>query len=441
MISLPPAKALSQLLLSKPALTPRISSLTETFWHFFNILLRRRPHRRHFASSLPQPLINRPTTQSVNPQLQDLIRDQTVLITGAAGSIGSELVRQVLEQKPKQIILIDQAESGLYTLTETLHQEYTGTLSVVNVVVQIASITDAGRMHRIFAAYRPDLVFHAAAYKHVPLMEAHPYEAVSVNVLGTQIVAYLAVRFSVQKFVLISTDKAVNPTSVMGATKRLAEMYVQGLNQHSATRFVVTRFGNVLNSSGSVVPLFRQQIARGGPVTITHPDITRYFMSIPEACQLVLEAVVLGSGGDVFVFDMGQPVRIVDLARQLIHEAGYRVGSEIRLKFTGLRAGEKLHEELLHASETALPTDHPRIHTARLEAPDFYQLQRYLRELSQLLPHADDLTLVRFLQQIIPEYRRQHPVSTQRNSMLSSVSQVYHHKPIPRKDESMPIHP
>jgi FlaA1/EpsC-like NDP-sugar epimerase len=426
MIFLLPAKALSQLLLSRPATRFCISywlrSFSGPFWFLHKALFRRRNNRRDSADSHIQQFINHPVDQPINPQLRDLIRERTVLITGAAGSIGSELVRQVLEQNPAQIILVDQAESALYTLRETLRQECTGDFVTTNVLVQIANITDAGRMHRIFTLHRPDFVFHAAAYKHVPLMEAHPYEAISVNVLGTQIVADLAVRFSAQRFVLISTDKAVNPSSVMGATKRLAEMYVQGLNQHSATRFVVTRFGNVLDSSGSVVPLFRQQIARGGPVTITHPDITRYFMSIPEACQLVLEAVVLGSGGDVFVFDMGRPIRIADLARQLIREAGYRVGSDIRLTFTRLRPGEKLHEELLHASETALPTGHPRIYAARLQTPDSYQLQSAFRELRNLLLHADDLTLIGFLQQAVPEYNSQPSAPTQLDNKPSFIN-------------------
>jgi FlaA1/EpsC-like NDP-sugar epimerase len=445
MIFLLPAKALSQLLLSRPATRFCISywlrSFSGPFWFLHKALFRHRNNRRDSADSHIQQFINHPVGQPINPQLRDLIRERTVLITGAAGSIGSELVRQVLEQNPAQIILVDQAESALYTLRETLRQECTGDFVTTNVLVQIANITDAGRMHRIFTLHRPDFVFHAAAYKHVPLMEAHPYEAISVNVLGTQIVADLAVRFSAQRFVLISTDKAVNPSSVMGATKRLAEMYVQGLNQHSATRFVVTRFGNVLDSSGSVVPLFRQQIARGGPVTITHPDITRYFMSIPEACQLVLEAVVLGSGGDVFVFDMGRPIRIADLARQLIREAGYRVGSDIRLTFTRLRPGEKLHEELLHASETALPTGHPRIYAARLQTPDSYQLQSAFRELRNLLLHADDLTLIGFLQQAVPEYNSQPSAPTQLDNKPSFINQVNHSNTVARKGESMLIHP
>jgi FlaA1/EpsC-like NDP-sugar epimerase len=340
-----------------------------------------------------------------------------VLITGAAGSIGSELVRQVLQQIPKQVILVDQAESALYTLVMALGREFGHT---DNVITQIANVSDLSRMHYVFASYRPDLVFHAAAYKHVPLMEAHPYEAIKANVLGTQIVADLAVRFTVQRFVLISTDKAVNPTSVMGATKRLAEMYVQGLNQQSSTQFVVTRFGNVLDSSGSVMPLFREQIANGGPVTVTHPHITRYFMTIPEACQLVLESVVLGHGGEVLVFDMGKPVRITDLARQLIQDAGYRADKEIKLTFTGLRPGEKLHEEVFHAGEMAYPTQHPRICAARLEAPNGHRIQRKLRELARMLPYADDSTLIKFLQQVIPEYTSQNPLCLQDDRVLSA---------------------
>ncbi|QKZ15519.1 UDP-N-acetylglucosamine 4,6-dehydratase family protein [Spirosoma sp. KUDC1026] len=442
MISLLPAQALSPLSLFLSAMVFAVSfwpgPRSTTFRHFLRMTFRRRSQRRGVAPSFTPQLSGPSFNQVSDPKSEHFIRDQTVLITGAAGSIGSELVRQVLQQKPSQVILIDQAESALYTLEATLRQEYD---SAVNVVVQIANITDAGRIHRIFATYRPALVFHAAAYKHVPLMEQHPYEAINVNVLGTQLVADMAVRFAVQKFVLISTDKAVNPTSVMGATKRLAEMYVQGLNQQSATRFVVTRFGNVLDSSGSVLPLFRQQIARGGPVTVTHPHVTRYFMTIPEACHLVLEAVILGSGGEVFVFDMGEPVRIADLARQLIQAAGYEVNTTIKLTFTGLRPGEKLHEELLHTTETALLTRHPRIQAARLETPDAYQTQRALRELARILPYADDSTLVQFLQKVVPEYTSRNPLYGQRDFMLSTRSVLNCIAPVVKESESMPIHP
>lgn len=434
-----PAKALSLLPLLLSTLTFFVSywesPFSKSFRHFLKTSLHRRKRRRENTPSL---ISHCSVEQGIHPQLQDLIRDQTVLITGAAGSIGSELVRQVLLQNPRQVVLVDQAESALYTLVATLRHEYDND---VNVAVQLANITDSSRMHRIFATYQPALVFHAAAYKHVPLMEEHPYEAINVNVLGTQLLADMAVRFAVQKFVLISTDKAVNPTSVMGATKRLAEMYVQGLNQQSATQFVVTRFGNVLNSSGSVLPLFRQQIASGGPVTVTHPKITRFFMTIPEACQLVLEAVILGSGGEVFVFDMGEPVRIVDLARQLILDAGYQVNKEIKLTFTGLRPGEKLHEELLHAAETAFPTRHPRIFAARLEAPDGYQTQRALRELARMLPYADDITLVHFLQKVVPEYISRNPLYGQRDFVLSAMSPLNYSEPAAQGSESIPIHP
>ncbi|MCK8491444.1 polysaccharide biosynthesis protein [Spirosoma sp. RP8] len=374
---------------------------------------------KQFLPAQAEYLLGRPVIQFDDTIVNKQVLGQVVLITGAAGSIGSELVRQLLCHKPRQIVLLDQAESALYDLLIRLSSEPESDGLLTG---HIADITDAVRMRHVFARYQPDIVFHTAAYKHVPLMEEHPYEAVKTNVLGTKVVADLAVHFSVQKFVLISTDKAVNPTSVMGATKRLAEMYVQSLNATSSTHFIITRFGNVLDSAGSVVPLFKRQIEAGGPVTVTHPDISRYFMTIPEACQLVLEAVALGYGGEVFVFDMGQPVRIVDLVCRLVQLSGYEVNKEIKLRFTGLRPGEKLHEDLLSADACCLPTDHPKIKKVRLLPPDTSVLQEAVVQLKLALSDADDTALVRILKEYIPDYVSKNSPYAHLNESLNKVS-------------------
>ncbi|GAB3577005.1 nucleoside-diphosphate sugar epimerase/dehydratase [Spirosoma luteolum] len=346
-------------------------------------------------------LLGRPAIELDREAVDQLVRGEVVLVTGAAGSIGSELVRQLLNHGPRELVLIDQAESALHDLVLSLPASIRAQTRLTPL---LADVSDARRMRQLFARVRPGFVIHAAAYKHVPLMEAHPYEAVRVNVLGTRVVADLAVQFGVRRFVLVSTDKAVNPTNVMGATKRLAEQYVQSLNTRSRCRFIVTRFGNVLGSSGSVVPLFRQQIAAGGPVTVTHPDVIRYFMTIPEACQLVLDATVMGRGGEVFVFDMGAPVRIADLARQMIRLSGYEVDTDIALQFTGLRPGEKLYEELLSDTETTLPTHHPKIKVARLTEPEPYRLRQAYDQLQLALDYTDETQLVRILKGLLPEY-------------------------------------
>jgi FlaA1/EpsC-like NDP-sugar epimerase len=351
-----------------------------------------------------EDLLGRPTIQLDDSTIGKQIRGQVVLVTGAAGSIGSELAHQLLSHSPREIILLDQSESALYNLVFKLRKELESAIQGLAIKSQIADVSDAVRMRKLFEQYQPAFVFHAAAYKHVPLMEEHPYEAIKVNILGTKIIADLAVVFNVRKFVMVSTDKAVNPTNVMGATKRFAEMYVQSLNASSSTHFITTRFGNVLGSSGSVVPMFKHQIESGGPVTVTHPDITRYFMTIPEACQLVLEAAAMGSGGEVFVFDMGQPVRIADLAYQMIRLSGYEVNKDIELHFTGLRPGEKLYEELLSTSEDCLLTHHPKIKIARLQPLDSALLQKSMARLKLVLSDADDMTLVGILKELIPEY-------------------------------------
>ncbi|KAA9353686.1 polysaccharide biosynthesis protein [Larkinella humicola] len=363
-----------------------------------------------------EDLLGRAPIQVVNPVTGEQLRNQIVLVTGAAGSIGSELVRQVVSHKPHTIVLLDQAESALFDLEFNLRREYKTVLATTNLILKIGDVADEVRMHHIFRDVKPDYVFHAAAYKHVPLMEEHPYEAVRVNVLGTQIVADLALQFGVRKFVMISTDKAVNPTNVMGATKRLAEMYVQSLNQQPGklrqTRFIATRFGNVLGSNGSVVTVFRQQIQAGGPVTVTHPDIIRYFMTIPEACQLVLEAGTMGKGGEVFVFDMGEPVRIAELARKMIHLSGYTVGKEIQVVYSGLRPGEKLFEELLNNNEETLPTHHPKIMVARVNTPDANEIKAVLEELRYRLVEGDATKLVRIIKLVIPEYISKNSIFT-----------------------------
>lgn len=351
-----------------------------------------------------EDLLGRPAIRLDDAAIGGIVQGRVVLVTGAAGSIGSELVRQLLTYGPSNIVLLDQAESALYDLVLDLrplsNNPSVGTL----LTPQIGDVTDSARMQRLFTTYRPAFVFHAAAYKHVPLMENHPGEAVNVNGLGTKLIADLAIMFKVETFVLISTDKAVNPTNVMGATKRLAELYVQSLCKVSATKFIVTRFGNVLGSNGSVVPIFKRQIEAGGPVTVTHPDIVRYFMTIPEAGQLVLEAAAIGNGGEVFVFDMGQPVRIADLARQMIRLSGYEVDKDIALQFTGLRPGEKLYEELLNADESVLPTHHPKLKIARLHTLDPMLIGPAMQRLERLLMVDDDAGLVRILKELIPEY-------------------------------------
>lgn len=355
-----------------------------------------------------EDLLERDPIRIVNPAIGKQLQNQVVLITGAAGSIGSELVRQALHHKPHTIVLLDQAESALFDLELNLQREFKTELLDISLILKIGDVADDIRMRHIFQDVRPDFVFHAAAYKHVPLMEQHPYEAIRVNVLGTQIIADLSVKFGVRKFVMISTDKAVNPTNVMGATKRLAEMYIQSLNHPDEklrrTRFITTRFGNVLGSNGSVLTVFRRQIQTGGPVTVTHPDIVRYFMTIPEACQLVFEAGTMGRGGEVFVFDMGAPVKIAELARKMIHLSGYTDGKEIQVAYTGLRPGEKLFEELLNQKEKTLPTHHAKIMIARVQSPEAHEIKAVFKELRNRLNEGDARKAVRIIKRVIPEY-------------------------------------
>lgn len=356
-----------------------------------------------------EDLLGRDVIQTNNPQIAYEISSKTVLVTGAAGSIGSEIIRQLVKYLPSTLILIDQAESALYDMEYELLPKVPSNMKWISIV---ADVNDAQRMGTIFKEFKPDFVFHAAAYKHVPLMENNPYEAVKTNVMGTKILADLSVEHAVYKFIMVSTDKAVNPTNIMGATKRMAEMYTQSLNgiEEVRTKFIATRFGNVLGSNGSVIPLFRRQIENGGPVTVTHPDITRYFMTIPEACQLVLEAAAMGDGGEVFVFDMGKSVRIMDLANRMITLSGYKVGKDIEIKVTGLRPGEKLYEELLSDKENTLPTHHEKILIAKVNYPAFEKLEAQILELSDLLEYGNMLRLVAKMKEIIPEYKSNNSV-------------------------------
>lgn len=356
-----------------------------------------------------EDLLGRDVIQTNNPQIAYEISSKTVLVTGAAGSIGSEIIRQLVKYLPSTLILIDQAESALYDMEYELLPKVPSNMKWISIV---ADVNDAQRMGTIFKEFKPDFVFHAAAYKHVPLMENNPYEAVKTNVMGTKILADLSVEHAVYKFIMVSTDKAVNPTNIMGATKRMAEMYTQSLNgiEEVRTKFIATRFGNVLGSNGSVIPLFRRQIENGGPVTVTHPDITRYFMTIPEACQLVLEAAAMGEGGEVFVFDMGKSVRILDLANRMITLSGYKVGKDIEIKVTGLRPGEKLYEELLSDKENTLPTHHEKILIAKVNYPAFEKLEAQILELSDLLEYGNMLRLVAKMKEIIPEYKSNNSV-------------------------------
>lgn len=327
------------------------------------------------------------------------LHNKIILVTGAAGSIGSEIVRQIIHFNPQKIILLDQAESAIYDLVNELKEFKQTSFEEV-----IADIRNNQRMENVFKHFKPQIVYHAAAYKHVPLMEMNPSEAVSTNVGGTKIVADLAVKYAVEKFVFVSTDKAVNPTSVMGASKRAAEIYIQTLGITTKTKFITTRFGNVLGSNGSVIPLFKKQIEKGGPITITHPEITRYFMTIPEACQLVLEAGCMGNGSEIFIFDMGKSVKIVDLAIKMIRLSGLTVGKDIEIVYTGLRPGEKLYEELLNNAENTLPTHNKHIMIAKVQPYNFENIKPEVLKLIELFETQDNIKIVKQLKSIVPEY-------------------------------------
>ena len=334
-----------------------------------------------------------------------LLRGKKIMITGSAGSIGSEMVRQIAIYNPAELILIDQAETPQHNIRLMMHFEWPN----ITAHTIVASIANADRMEKIFQTYKPDYVFHAAAYKHVPMMENNPSESIQNNVWGTKVIADLSVKYGVKKFVMISTDKAVNPTNVMGCSKRICEIYCQSLNKmineqangKPVTQFVTTRFGNVLGSNGSVIPLFEKQIKAGGPVTVTDPKIIRFFMLIPEACKLVLEAGTHGSGGEIFVFDMGKPVKIADLAKRMIKLSGAK---NVEIKYTGLRAGEKLYEEVLSTTENTLPSFHEKIRIAKVREYDFKEVEAQINSLISLSHTYDDMAIVEKMKEIVPEY-------------------------------------
>ncbi len=328
---------------------------------------------------------------------------KTILVTGAAGSIGSEIVRQLSRFGTQNVILVDQAETPVFHLENELRKNY----GHMKFKTRLADVTNMKKMEQIFITYRPEVVFHAAAYKHVPLMEANPHEALRVNVGGTRNMVELSVKFGVKKFVMISTDKSVNPTNIMGASKRVCEMLVQtkSMKDGVKTQFVITRFGNVLGSNGSVIPLFKRQIEEGGPVTVTHPDITRYFMTIPEACQLVLEAGFMGNGGEIFVFDMGKPVRIADLAVNMIKLSGLEPGKDIKIEYTGLRPGEKLYEELLSTEEEIQPTHHEKIKIAKVDRKDYKTEVLHVIASLRNVYGLSDVEVVDFFELLVPEYK------------------------------------
>jgi FlaA1/EpsC-like NDP-sugar epimerase len=362
-------------------------------------------------------LLGRPQINLENEHVLNLLRNKKILITGASGSIGSELARQIASIHPYSLIICDQTETGLYELEYELQKKYHLGNSLK---VHLGDVKDENSMNNLFSLYLPNIVFHAAAYKHVPMMESHPSEAIRNNVMGTKVLADLSEFYNVERFLLISTDKAINPTNVMGASKRIAEIYCQSLQTRrtipviddgviqlaprTKTKFITTRFGNVLGSNGSVIPRFQEQIKRGGPVTVTHPDIIRYFMTIPEACSLVLEAVSMGNGGEVFLFDMGEPIKILDLARKMIRLAGLTPGKEVDVRFTGLRPGEKLYEELLNKEEEVVPTHHKKILIAKVIEYDYSRVSKSIEKVINIAIQNKDEEVVKQMKRIVPEF-------------------------------------
>jgi FlaA1/EpsC-like NDP-sugar epimerase len=353
-----------------------------------------------------EDLLEREPIKLDNDIINAQLNDKVILITGAAGSIGSELSRQCVKFKPKKIILLDQSESPLHDV----ELEFGDKFKKEQFEVVIGDVRNADRMRNVFKTFKPNIVFHAAAYKHVPMMENNPSESILNNILGTRNAADLSVEFGVQKFVFVSTDKAVNPTNVMGASKRIAEIYIQSLGKKSQVKFITTRFGNVLGSNGSVIPRFKKQIEQGGPVTITDPNITRYFMTIPEACQLVLEAGSMGKGGEIFVFDMGKSVKIVDLARKMIKLSGLEEGRDIKIVFTGLRPGEKLYEELLADSENTMPTHHSQILIGKVREYQYEEVSKVIEELIKLFDTQNNNKIVQCMKELVPEFKSNNSV-------------------------------
>lgn len=354
-----------------------------------------------------EDLLERPSIQLNLDPLRQQLKGAVVLVTGAAGSIGSEIARQVAKNKPHLLILLDQAESPLHDFRLEISNSYPD----LNFIPCIADVRSRERIEEVISMFKPDIIYHAAAYKHVPLMEEHPCESIHANVMGTKNVADMAIKYGVKRFVMVSTDKAVNPTNIMGASKRIAEIYVQSLFKKTVqtnpdcTKFITTRFGNVLGSNGSVIPYFRKQIEQGGPVTVTHPDIIRYFMTIPEACMLVCEAGLMGNGGEIFVFDMGHPVKILDLAKKMIRLSGYTPGTDIKIVFTGLRPGEKLYEELLNKKELTIPTDNPSIMVAKVREFDFDKVSKQIDKLIKMADLGKTFLAVSTMKEIVPEFK------------------------------------
>jgi len=353
-----------------------------------------------------EDLLEREPIQLDEEIIANQLRDKIILITGAAGSIGSELTRQCAKFGPKKLYLLDQAESPLHEL----ELEFTDKLIKPPFEVVIADVRQVDRMRNVFKTFKPQIVFHAAAYKHVPMMENNPSESILTNILGTKNVADLSVEFGVEKFVFVSTDKAVNPTNVMGASKRIAEIYIQSLGKNASTKFITTRFGNVLGSNGSVIPRFKRQIEQGGPITITHPEITRYFMTIPEASQLVLEAAGMGSGGEIFLFDMGESVKIVDLARKMIMLVGLKEGKDISIVYTGLRPGEKLYEELLANNENTMPTHHSQILIGKVREYAYQEVKDIIEELIKSFDTQNNDVIVQRMKDLVPEFKSNNSI-------------------------------